>query len=98
MTLLITEDDVKRLPLSIKAAIPLVENTFRLAGQGVAENPPRWRMPFKKGFLQFGPARLPTEKSAGFKLWANFGEARRGHGWDFLFSMESGDLVAIIQS
>ena len=98
MTLLITEEDVKRLPLSIKAAIPLVENTFRLAGQGAAENPPRWRMPFRKGFLQFGPARLPTEKSAGFKLWANFGESRRGHGWDFLFSMESGDLVAIIQS
>lgn len=98
MTLLITEDDVKRLPLSIEAAIPLIENTFRLAGQGVAENPPRWRMPFKKGFLQFGPARLPTEQAAGFKLWANFGEARRGHGWDFLFSMESGELLAIIQS
>lgn len=99
MTLLITEDDVKRLPLSVKAAIPIIENTFRLAGQGMAENPPRWRMPFQnKGFLQFGPARLPTEHSVGFKLWANFGETRRGHGWDFLFNMESGALDAIIQS
>ncbi len=99
MTLLITEDDVKRLPLSVKSAIPIIENTFRLAGQGVAENPPRWRMPFhNKGFLQFGPARLPTEHSTGFKLWANFGETRRGHGWDFLFNMESGNLDAIIQS
>lgn len=98
MTLLITEEDVKRLPLSIKVAIPLIENTFRQAGQGEAENPPRWRMPFRKGFLQFGPARLPAAQAAGFKLWANFGAARRGHGWDFLFSMESGDLLAIIQS
>ena len=98
MTLLITEDDVKRLPLGIEAAIPLIENTFRQSAEGVAENPPRFRMPFKKGFMQFGPAALHKERRAGFKLWANFGAARAGHGYDFLFDMDSGDMLAIIHS
>ncbi len=98
MTLLITEDDVARLPLSVAAAIPLIEHAFRSAGEGSAENPPRYRLPFKNGFLQFGPAALHAERIAGFKLWANFGSARAGHGWDFLFSMETGDLLAIIHS
>ena len=98
MTLLITEEDVKRLPLDIKAAIPLVENTFRESAEGTAENPPRYRMPFKKGFMQFGPAALHKERRAGFKLWANFGGARAGHGYDFLFDMDSGEMLALIHS
>ena len=98
MTLLITEEDVKRLPLDIKAAIPLVENTFRQSGEGTAENPPRYRMPFKKGFMQFGPAALHKDRRAGFKLWANFGGARAGHGYDFLFDMDSGEMLALIHS
>lgn len=98
MTLLITEEDVKRLPLGIEAAIPLVENAFRQSGDGTAENPPRFRMPFKKGFMQFGPAALHKERRAGFKLWANFGASRAGHGYDFLFDMDTGDLLAIVHS
>lgn len=98
MTLLITEEDVKKLPLSIEAAIPLIENTFRLSGEGTAENPPRFRMPFKKGFMQFGPAALHSQRKAGFKLWANFGAGRAGHGYDFLFDMDSGDMLAIVHS
>lgn len=98
MTLLITEEDVKRLPLNIEAAIPLIENTFRQSGEGSAENPPRFRMPFQKGFMQFGPAALHSQRRAGFKLWANFGAARAGHGYDFLFDMDSGDMLAIIHS
>lgn len=98
MTLLITEDDVKRLPLGIEAAIPLIENVFRQSGEGTAENPPRFRMPFRKGFMQFGPAALHKDRRAGFKLWANFGAARAGHGYDFLFDMDSGDMLAIIHS
>lgn len=98
MTLLITEEDVKRLPLGIEAAIPLIEKTFRQSGEGTAENPPRFRMPFKKGFMQFGPAALHEDRRAGFKLWANFGAARAGHGYDFLFDMDSGEMLAIIHS
>lgn len=98
MTLLITEEDVKKLPLGIGPAIPLIEGVFRQSGEGSAENPPRFRMPFRKGFMQFGPAALHKERRAGFKLWANFGAARAGHGYDFLFDMDSGDLLAIIHS
>lgn len=96
MTKLITEQDVEKM-LSIRAAIPVMEDVFRMAGEGTAENPPRYRMPLKKGFLQFGPAALHAKQVAGFKLWANFGSPLR-HVWDFLYSMETGELLAIIQA
>ena len=44
MTLLITNEDTRRLPLSIKAAIPVIEDAFRQAGERTAENPARYRM------------------------------------------------------
>ena len=58
MTLLVTEQDIKQLPMSVKAAIPVMEDALRLAGEGSAENPPRMRMPFRNGFLQFGQRGL----------------------------------------
>ncbi len=82
MTILLTENDVENL-LSIEAAMPVVEDVFRQSGEGRAENPPRFRMPFKKGFLQFGPAALHNEKVMGFKLWAKFGSPLR-QVWNFL--------------
>lgn len=96
MTLLITEQDIKKI-LSIKDAIPIIEEAFRLAGEGLTENPPRYRMPFEKGFLQFGPASLPSKKVLGFKMWANFGTPLTGTA-NFLYSMEDGALLAIIQA
>lgn len=96
MTLFITEQDVEQL-LSIRAAIPVIEEVFRAAGEGTAENPPRYRMPMKKGFMQFGPAALHAKQVAGFKLWANFGSPLK-QVWDFLYSMETGELLAIIQA
>lgn len=96
MTILITEQDVEKI-LSIRAAIPIMEDVFRMAGEGTAENPPRYRMPMKKGFMQFGPGALHETGMAGFKIWANFGSPLK-QVWDFLYSMESGDLLAIIQA
>jgi alanine dehydrogenase len=96
MTLFITEREVEQM-LSIRAAIPVMEDVFRMAGEGTAENPPRYRMPMKKGFMQFGPAALHAKQVAGFKLWANFGSPLK-QLWDFLYSMESGELLAVIQA
>ncbi|MBI3044420.1 MAG: ornithine cyclodeaminase family protein [Betaproteobacteria bacterium] len=104
MTLLITEDDVRKLALSAREAIPIVEDTFRQAGEGSAENPPRFRMPFRNGFLQFGPAALHARKAAGFKLWANMGKGTgvhknaSGHGTNFLYDTETGELLAIVHA
>jgi alanine dehydrogenase len=104
MTLLVTEDDIKQLPLSVKTAIPIMEDAFRLAGENAAENLPRLRMAFKNGFMQFGPGALHPQKLAGFKLWANFGRGKGvlksdiGYGHTFLYSMETGELLAIVQA
>lgn len=96
MTLFITEREVEQM-LSIPAAIPLMEDVFRMAGEGTTENPPRYRMPMKQGFMQFGPAALHAKQVAGFKLWANFGSPLK-QLWDFLYSLESGELLAVIQA
>ena len=104
MTLLISEDDVKKLPLSARDAITIIEETFRQSGLGNAENPARFRMPFKNGFLQFGPAALHDRKVVGFKLWANLGKGtgvhknKSGHGTNFLYDSESGDLLALVHA
>jgi alanine dehydrogenase len=96
MPLLLTESDVPTL-LSTEEAIPIVEDCFREQGLGRAENPARFRMPIRKGFLQFGPAALHRDGMMGFKLWANFGSPLR-QVWNFLFDIESSELVAIIQA
>jgi len=104
MTLMITNEDTKKLPLSIKTAIPLIEDTFRQAGEGTAENPARYRMPFKNnGFVQFGPAALHAKGVAGFKMWANFGKEtgvhkNSGHATNYLYDMATGELLALIHS
>jgi ornithine cyclodeaminase/alanine dehydrogenase-like protein (mu-crystallin family) len=102
MTLLITEDDVKKLPLSIEAAIPIMEETFRMLADASVDNGPRLRMSFKNGFMQFAPGALHGKKMAGFKLWANFGRGTGVHkgspGYDYLYSMETGELLAIIHA
>lgn len=96
MPLLITEEDIEGI-FSIEQALPVVEEVFRLSGEGSAENPPRFRMPIRKGFLQFGPAALHSKGVMGFKLWANFGSPLKGV-WNFLFSLETSELLAIIQA
>lgn len=107
MTLFITDSECKQL-MSIETAIPVVDEAFRLAGEGLAENPPRTRMPiaFKEpryeGYLQLGPSAIAPAKVAGFKLFSNFGKPvhgrQYGRTWNFLFSLETGELLAIIQA
>ena len=96
MTLLITEQDIQKI-LSIKIAIPVIEEMFRMAGEGTAENSPRMRMPFAKGFLQFGAGALHEKKVMGFKVWANFGSPLR-QVFNHLYSMDTSELLAIIQA
>ena len=104
MTILISEEDIAKLPLSVKAAIPIMEDTFRQLGAGTAENPPRYRMPFRNGFIQFGPAALHAKGVAGFKLWANIGKGEGVHknnltpSANYLYSMETGELLAIVHA
>ena len=103
MALFISEQDILKLPLSIEAAIPVMEETFRLSALGQVENGPRTRMPFRNGFMQFGPAALHDQRMAGFKLWANFGRGTGVHksgspGYDFLYSMETGELLSVMHS
>ena len=66
MTLLIAEQDVEKI-LSIKDAIPIIEDVFRMSGRGSAENPPRYRMPFKAA-LRERTAKKRIEKSTSFAL------------------------------
>lgn len=96
MTLLITEADVLQL-VTLDDAIPIMEQTFRWAGEGLVENPPRFRMPIRKGFLQFGPAAVHPMNMIGFKLWANFGTPLR-QVWNFLFGTETSELEAIVHA
>lgn len=102
MTLLVTEEDVRKLPLSIEAAIPIMEETFRMLGDGSVDNGMRLRMPFGNGFMQFAPGALREKQVAGFKLWANFGRGSGVHkgnpGSDYIYSMETGELLAIVHA
>jgi alanine dehydrogenase len=100
MTLLLSEQDVDGL-ISVDAAIRIAEDAFRMAGERTAINPARTRMPFEKGFLQFGPAALLEKRVVGFKFWANFGyqlEGAQRQVWNFLYNIDSHELFAIIQA
>lgn len=100
MTLLISEQDVEGL-LSFEAAVPIAEEAFRMIGDGTAINPPRFRMPFEKGFLQFGPAALLEKRVVGFKYWANFGyqlEGAQRQVWNYIHNIDTHELMAIIQA
>jgi alanine dehydrogenase len=96
LTLLITKDEVERV-FSIEQTIPVIEEAFRMAGEGTTDNPPRFCMPLEDGFMRFGPAALQEKGFVGFKLWANFGSGP-ARGWNFLFSRETGELLAILHS
>jgi ornithine cyclodeaminase/alanine dehydrogenase-like protein (mu-crystallin family) len=85
MTLLITQEDVEQL-FSPELALPIIEDAFRMAGEGSTENPAPFRLPLNRGFPQFGPVALHEKQVVGFKLWANFGIGP-ARGWNFLFSL-----------
>jgi len=108
MTLLLTEDDARKLT-SVTAAIPTIEEAFRILGNRRAYTPPRERMPtgfdgqhYHEGFLQLGPAAMPTKNLAGYKMFANFGsrdlKVRYGRAWNYLFDLRTGELLGIFQA
>ena len=96
MTLLVTQDIVESL-FSVEQAIPVIEDTFRMAGRGTTDNPPRFVMPLEDGFLRFGAAALHDKKVLGFKLWANFGSGP-SNSWNYLYSTQTGELLAIMHA
>ncbi len=96
MTLLISQDIIEQL-YSVEQAIPVIEDTFRMAGQGATNNPPRFVMPLEEGFMRMGAAAIHDKKVMGFKLWANFGSGP-SHSWNYLFSLETGELLAILHA
>lgn len=96
MTLLLTQDICERL-FSVEQAIPVIEDTFRVAGQGDVTNPPRFVMPIEDGFMRMGAAALHDKRVMGFKLWANFGSGP-SNSWNYLFSLDTGELLAILHA
>jgi ornithine cyclodeaminase/alanine dehydrogenase-like protein (mu-crystallin family) len=94
MTLLIAEEDVRTL-LSTELAIPVIEESFRMAGEHTAENVPRLHLFTKKGYMKIGPGALYEHQAMGFKVVANAGAST---GLNMLFSTETGELLAIVQS
>jgi ornithine cyclodeaminase/alanine dehydrogenase-like protein (mu-crystallin family) len=96
MTLLITQEIVQEL-FSVEQAIPVIEETFRMAGEHTTENPPRFVMPAGDGFMRMGAAAIHDKKVMGFKLWANFGSGP-SQSWNYLFSLETGELLAILHA
>ena len=94
MTLLIAEDDVRAL-LSTELAIPVIEESFRMAGEHTAENVPRLHLFTKKGYMKIGPGALHEHQAMGFKVVANAGSST---GLNMIFSTETGELLAIVQS
>lgn len=96
MTLLITQDMIESL-YSVEQAIPVIEDTFRIAGNGGTTNPARFVMPIEDGFMRMGAAAIHDRQVMGFKLWANFGSGP-SNSWIYLFSIATGELLAIMHS
>lgn len=96
MTLLVTQDTIESL-YSVEQAIPVIEDTFRMAGNGTTTNPVRFVMPIEDGFMRMGAAAIHDKRVMGFKLWANFGSGP-SNSWIYLFSIDTGELLAIMHS
>jgi ornithine cyclodeaminase/alanine dehydrogenase-like protein (mu-crystallin family) len=96
MTILITEQETREL-LSIEAAIPVLEDAFRMAGERSTDNSDRIELPAGDGYLLFRAAAMRAKKLIGFKILSSFGSGPRLM-WNYLYSTETGELLAIVQS
>jgi len=96
MTLLITEDEA-RSSLDLGEAIAAVERMFRATGERKTENSPRIELPAGNGYLLFRAAAIHELGVVGFKVLTNFG-GRPRQMWNHLYSTDSGELLAIVQS
>jgi ornithine cyclodeaminase/alanine dehydrogenase-like protein (mu-crystallin family) len=95
LALFLTEADVRAL-LTPPVAVDLVDDVFRLQGQGGAENRPRVRIPYPDGLFQSMPAAVPARSSVGLKAYAS---GRAGATFVvLLFDTAGNELLAILEA
>jgi alanine dehydrogenase len=97
MTLLLREDDVRRV-LTMPEAIDALEIAFRDWGQGAAQNVPRQRIVLRAqgGVLHVLPAAVPALDALGFKAYTTYaGGVRFAVN---LYRASTGELLAIIEA
>jgi len=96
MTLLITEEDTTAL-LDANGAIPVIEEMFRMMGEGKALNAQRLELEVPDGYLLFRAGALIANRRLGFKLLTNLGSGPVLMQ-NFLYDTATGELLAIVQS
>ena len=97
MTLLIHQVAIEKV-MSFDLAISVIEETFRKAGEAQVENPPRLHADRRRWIYEGWLGCSASPAGCGiFKLWANFGSGP-ARGWNYLFDMDTGDLLAILHS
>lgn len=96
MSLLLSEGDVKSL-LTMSLAIEAVENSFRRLGDGSALLHSRQRLHLRsKSYLHYMAAADGVSGYMGLKIYTSSGKGLRF--LVTLFSVETGDLVALIEA
>lgn len=95
MVLLLSENDVRDL-LTVPKAVDLLGNTFRLQGEGKAENQPRARLSYPHGVLNYMAGAIPQEHAVGLKAYP--ATPSGAHFAVLLFDSETGDLLALFQA
>ncbi len=95
MPLFLTEDEVTSL-LTMPDAIAACERAFRALGEGRATNQPRRRLATDRGMLHHMVAAIPEIDAMGYKAYTVGTGGVRFHV--MLYSVASGDLVAILQA
>jgi ornithine cyclodeaminase/alanine dehydrogenase-like protein (mu-crystallin family) len=95
MAIILRESEIEELA-TMQMALDVVEQAFRLKGEGQAENAPRRRCRLEKGFLHVMSASLPTLGVAGLKSYTTSeGKARF---LVYLHSAVDGKLLAVMEA
>jgi ornithine cyclodeaminase/alanine dehydrogenase-like protein (mu-crystallin family) len=94
MAILLRETDVEKLA-TMKMAIEVVEQAFRLQGEQQADTAPRRRCRVDHGMLHVMSASLPTLGYAGLKSYTSVSGTAR---FMVLLYKDDGQLVALIEA
>ncbi len=96
MPLLLTERDVTDL-LTMRDAMDAVESAFAALGSGDGTvNEPRSRFFLPHGVMHLMSAAIPGQSVMGTKTYTSYADGTRF--WVMLFSSDSGELLALIES
>ena len=95
MALFLREAEIEKL-VTMRMALDAVEEAFRLHGGSNADNAPRRRCRFDKGFLHVMSASLPTQGLAGLKSYTTVAGKARFHV--HLYSAEDGRLLSVMEA